>query len=98
MGQLRGLAIKSRISRTSTLPSRGSRTSRGSIIHNLPSGVRLRESAGAIELLGDASDEAVDRGLEITEERLHLCLFRGEVRGNGIGLTGRVTSHGGPPW
>jgi hypothetical protein len=41
-----GLVIKSRDKRVHALPSRNVRTSRGSIVHNLPGGVRLRESAG----------------------------------------------------
>jgi len=45
--QSRGLAIKSRENRLLATSSRDSRTSRGSIVHNLPGGVRLRESAGS---------------------------------------------------
>jgi hypothetical protein len=67
--QLRGLAIKSRENRLQALPSRSVPTSRGSIIHNLPGGVRLRESAGAIELLGDSCDEALEQLVRVAEQR-----------------------------
>ena len=49
--------------------SHGARTSRGSIVHNLPNGVRLRESAGAIELLGEARDDALDQLVRVAKER-----------------------------
>ena len=39
-----GLVIKSGEKQVRALPSRSGRTSRGSIVHNLPNGVRLRES------------------------------------------------------
>jgi hypothetical protein len=67
--QLRGPAIKSGDSHVRALPSRGSRTSRGTIVHNLPGGVRLRESAGAIELLGDSCDDALEQLVRIAKER-----------------------------
>jgi hypothetical protein len=67
--QLRGPAIKSDDSHVRALPSRGSRTSRGTIVHNLPGGVRLRESAGAIELLGDSCDEALEQLARLAEQR-----------------------------
>jgi hypothetical protein len=45
------------------------RTSRGSIIHNLPGGVRLRESTGSIELLGEARDEALEQLAKVAKQR-----------------------------
>ena len=65
----RGPAIKSDDNHLRALPSRGSRSSRGSIVHNLPGGVRLRESAGAIELLGDSRDEALEQLARFAEQR-----------------------------
>jgi hypothetical protein len=67
--QLRGPAIKSDEKRGRTLPSRGVHTSRGSMVHNLPGGVRLRESAGAIELLGDSCDDALEQLVRVAKER-----------------------------
>jgi hypothetical protein len=65
----RGAAILSDSRHLRTLSSRTSRTSRGSIVHNLANGIRLRESARSIELLGDASDEALDQLVKIARER-----------------------------
>ena len=65
----RGLAIKSRDNRLQALPSRSARTSRGSIVHNLPNGVRLRESAGSIELLGEARDDALEQLVKVAKQR-----------------------------
>jgi len=65
----RGLAIKSSENRLQSLPSRSARTSRGSIVHNLPNGVRLRESAGSIELLGEARDNALGQLVRVAKER-----------------------------
>jgi hypothetical protein len=65
----RGLAIKSGDKHVRALPSRGVRTSRGSIVHNLPGGVRLRESAGLIELLGDPRDAALEQLLRVAKQR-----------------------------
>jgi hypothetical protein len=67
--QSRGLTIKGRENQLLALPSRDLRTSRGSIIHNLPGGVRLRESAGSIELLGEARDEALKQLLKVARQR-----------------------------
>lgn len=53
--------IKTSGARPRALPARGLGTSRGTIIHKLPGGVRLRESAGSIELLGKCSDEALEQ-------------------------------------
>lgn len=66
---LRGPAIESADHHLGALPSRASRTSRGSVVHNLPGGVRLRESAGAIELLGDSRDDALQRLVSLAESR-----------------------------
>lgn len=48
---------------------RGSHTSRGAIVHNLPNGVRLRKFPGSIELLGDASDEALEQLVHAAKQR-----------------------------
>ena len=67
--QWRGLEITTRDKRSQALRSRTSRTSRGSIVHNLPGGVRLRESAGSIELLGEARDEALEQLAKVAKQR-----------------------------
>lgn len=67
--RLRGPAIKGGDNRLGALPSRGSRTSRGSIIHSMPGGARLRESAGSIELLGDDCDGALEQLVRVAEQR-----------------------------
>ena len=64
-----GLVIKSGDKQVRALPSRSSRTSRGSIVHNLAGGVRLRESAGTIELLGEARDSALEQLVRVAKER-----------------------------
>ena len=65
----RGAAIHSDRRDVRTLLSRSLRTSRGSIVHNLAKGVRLRESARSIELLGDTSDEALEQLVKTARER-----------------------------
>jgi hypothetical protein len=65
----RGPAIASDSRQIWTLSSRSSRTSRGAIVHNLANGIRLRESASSIELLGDASAEALEQLVETARER-----------------------------
>ena len=65
----RGPAIKGGDNRLRAVPSRGSRTSRGSIIYSMPGGVRLRESAGSIELLGDDRDDALEQLVSVAKER-----------------------------
>jgi hypothetical protein len=67
--QFRGPAIKSGDDRLRTLSSRSLRTSRGSIVHNLPGGVRLRESAGSIELLGDPGEAALEQLVRVAKQR-----------------------------
>ncbi len=68
-GQPRGAAIVSDGRHARALSSRGSRTSRGSIVQNLAKGIRLRESARSIELLGHASDEALEQLVKTARER-----------------------------
>jgi hypothetical protein len=65
----RGAAIASESRQVWTLSSRSLRTSRGSIVHNLANGIRLRESARAIELLGDPSDEALKQLVKTANQR-----------------------------
>jgi hypothetical protein len=67
--QLRGPAIKSDNNHLRALPPRSGRTSRGSIVHNLPGGIRLRESAGSIELLGEARDNALEQLVTVAKQR-----------------------------
>ena len=67
--QLQGAAIKSRENQPRAQPSRALRTSRGTIVHNLPNGVRLLESAGSIELLGEARDNALGQLVRVAKER-----------------------------
>jgi hypothetical protein len=67
--QLRGPAIKRDDNHVRALPPRSARTSRGSIVHNLPGGIRLRESAGSIELLGDSRDEALEQLVTVAKQR-----------------------------
>ena len=64
-----GLVIKSGEKQLRALPARSSRTSRGSIVHNLPNGVRLLESAGSIELLGEARDDALEQLVRVAKQR-----------------------------
>jgi len=65
----RGAAILSDSRQGRTLSSRGLQTSRGSTVHNLAKGIRLRESARSIELLGQASDEALGQLVKVARER-----------------------------
>jgi hypothetical protein len=67
--QLRGPAIKSDDNRLRALPSRRSHTSRGTILHNLPGGVRLRESPGSVELLSDPGDDALKQLVRVAKHR-----------------------------
>jgi hypothetical protein len=66
----RGPTIKSGDKRLRFLPSRGLQTSRGSVVHNLGGGIRLRESARSIELLGDARDEALEQLVGVAKQKL----------------------------
>jgi len=78
--QWNGLAITSQGKPFGTLQSSRSRSSRGTIILNLPGGVRLRESARAIELLGDAHDRALEQLVNVAKQRFG---------SRGITITGR---------
>ncbi|MBT8470757.1 MAG: hypothetical protein KJN97_18575, partial [Deltaproteobacteria bacterium] len=65
----RRVAVKTRERRLHGPPSPELRTSRGSIVHNLPGGIRLRESAGSIELLGEAREEALKQLAKLAKRR-----------------------------
>ena len=67
--QFGGLAIKSRDTRLRALPFDNRRTSRGTVVHNLGGGARLRESAGSIELLGDPSEVALEQLVRVAKQR-----------------------------
>ena len=67
--QFQGPAIKSGDNRLRALSTRSLRTSRGTILHNLAAGVRLRESAGSIELLGEARDDALEHLVRVAKRR-----------------------------
>jgi hypothetical protein len=67
--QFRGPAIKSRDIRRRALSSNERRTSRGTVIHNLGGGVRLRESPSSIELLGDPSEVALEQLVKVAKQR-----------------------------
>ena len=67
--QFRGPAIKSRDTRLRALSSSDRRTSRGTVVHNLGGGARLRESAGLIELLGDPSEVALEQLVSVAKQR-----------------------------
>jgi len=93
--QFRGPAIKSRDTRLRALSSRGQRTSRGTVVHNLGGGARLRESAGLIELLGDPRDDALEQLVKVAKQRFGTksitLLGPGKVRER---LTKMVAEHG----
>jgi hypothetical protein len=63
------LAIKSGDKQVRAMYTRGSHTTRGTVVHNLPNGVRLREHAGSIELLGDAHDLALEQLVTVARQR-----------------------------
>lgn len=67
--QSRGPAIKSRGTRFRALSSNERPTSRGTVVHNLGGGARLRESAGLIELLGDPSEVALEQLVRVAKQR-----------------------------
>ncbi|MGB5567391.1 MAG: LPD7 domain-containing protein [Acidimicrobiia bacterium] len=67
--QFRGPAIRSGEKQLRTLSVRSQPTSKGSIVHNLAGGVRLRESAGSIELLGEARDDALEQLVRVAKQR-----------------------------
>jgi len=64
-----GLTISATAKALWMQPPRGLRTSRGAIVHNLPDGVRIRESARSIELLGDPRDDALARLVRVAKQR-----------------------------
>ena len=68
--KFRGPAIRSGEKKLRTPSVRSQPTSKGSIVHNLAGGVRLRESAGSIELLGEARDDALEQLVRVARERL----------------------------
>ena len=41
----------------------------GTVVHDLPGGVRLLESAGLIELLGEPRDEALEQLVTVAQRR-----------------------------
>ncbi len=45
------------------------RTSKASILHDVGGGVRLRESAGSIELLGGPSEIALEQLVSVAKQR-----------------------------
>jgi hypothetical protein len=67
--QFRGPAIKSRDIRVRALSSNDRWTSRGTLVHNLGGGARLRESAGLVELLGDPSEVALEQLVKVARQR-----------------------------
>ena len=67
--QFRGPVIKSRDTRLRALSPRDRPTSRGSVVHNLGGGARLRESAGSIELLGEPSEVALEQLVRVAKQR-----------------------------
>jgi len=77
-----GLTIKGREKALAMHRSRGVTTSRGGIIHNLPGGVRIRESTRSIELLSAPHDEALDRLVTIAKQRFGLSRVRFVGRGD----------------
>jgi hypothetical protein len=77
-----GLTIKGRDKALGVHRPRGVTTSRGDIIHNLPGGVRIRESKGSIELLSAPHDEGLDRLVTIAKQRFGLSCVRLVGRGD----------------
>ncbi|MGB5414535.1 MAG: hypothetical protein WBN01_07825, partial [Polyangiales bacterium] len=67
--QFRGPAIKSRDTLLRALSPNDRRTSRGTLVHNLGGGARLRESAGLIELLGDPGEVALEQLVLVAKQR-----------------------------
>jgi len=67
--RFRGPAIRSGEKQLRARSSRSRRTSKGSIVHNLGGGVRLRESAGSIELLGEVRDDALEQLVRVAKQR-----------------------------
>ncbi len=65
----RGPTIKSGDKRLRFLSSRGLQTSRGSVVHDLAGGIRIRESVCSVELLGDARDDALEQLVRVAKQR-----------------------------
>jgi len=61
------VAIRS--SRRDALPLGGPRTSRGTLVHHIGRGARIRESPGLLELVGDSSPEALAQLVGFAVER-----------------------------
>jgi hypothetical protein len=64
-----GLVVKTRDKQLQAMLSRRWHTTRGTVVHNVPNGVRLRESAGSIELLGGARDDALEQLVGLAKQR-----------------------------
>jgi len=93
--QFRGPTIQSGEKRLRGLSARSSRTSTGSIVHNLGSGVRLRESAGSIELLGEVRDDALEQLVRLAKQRFGTrCVTLIGPRNVQARLTKMVTERG----
>ena len=71
------LGIQIRSSERNALPRDGQRTSRGTRVHDIGGGARIRESSGLLELVGDPSPDALAQLAGFAEKR-----FRGESRPN----------------
>lgn len=61
------VAIRS--SRRDALPRGGPKTSRGTLVHHIGRGARIRESPGLLELVGDSSPEALAELASLAKER-----------------------------
>ncbi len=57
------------MARSRFAPSRLAAGARVGVVHNLPNGVRLRESAGSIELLGEAREGALEQLVSVAKQR-----------------------------
>jgi hypothetical protein len=66
------LGIQIRSSERNALPRDGQRTSRGTRVHDIGGGARIRESSGLLELVGDPRPEALAQLAGFAEKR-----FRG---------------------
>ena len=66
------LGIQIRSSERNALPRNGQRTSRGTRVHDIGGGARIRESSGLLELVGDPRPEALAQLAGFAEKR-----FRG---------------------
>jgi hypothetical protein len=64
-----GLAIKSEDKQVRAMFSGSPHTTGGTIMHTVSNGVRLRESPGSLELLGDAHDQALEQLVSVAKQR-----------------------------